>query len=434
MKMEITFGKLTARSFVEKHALSIAWLILTFVYAADAIAPPGARFDIFYLVPIATVAWYRKSSFAYLIALVAMLGDIHNSILEIAQGGSQWIAIYRAGATLLQFSVFCFVVLLIRRQFDQLKRSGDMLRHIAFHDRLTGLPNRPLLFDRLARAISQARRNQSQVALMVLDLDGFKQVNDRFGHQAGDDVLKAVAARLTGSVREVDTVARLGGDEFAIVLADIHHPIDASRLAQKVLDALSQPIPSGAEEQYRIGCSIGISLFPDDGSEIDSLLAGADEAMYASKAGGKNRYTLSTHPEDRVATTSWMIFHPSYESGIAEIDSQHRQLVELINRLNNAINSSESPGFIARTLDELIAYTELHFSMEEALMQKYDYPDFLAHKTSHAGLLADIEQSNIQLETPEREIVVLQTLKGWLISHVEFSDKVLADYLRQCGA
>jgi diguanylate cyclase (GGDEF)-like protein/hemerythrin-like metal-binding protein len=432
--MKIDFRKLVPRSLLETRAHGIAWLILGIVYAADAIAPPEVRLDIFYLVPIAIVAWYRKSSFAYLIALGAMLGDMHNAIPGLGHDESAWLAIYRSLATLIQFSVFCFVVLQIRRQFDQLKRSGEMLRHIAFHDRLTGLPNRPLLFDRLARAMSQARRNQSVVALMVLDLDGFKQVNDHFGHQAGDDVLKAVAARLSGTVREVDTVARLGGDEFAIVLADIHEPADACRVADKILETLAQPIPSGLDEPYRIGCSIGISFFPNNGSEIDNLLAGADEAMYESKAGGKHRYTVANQAEDPSRSPSWIIFHPSYDSGIVDIDFQHRRIVELMNHLNNAIKANESPDVIARTLDELIYYVEYHFSEEEALMSKHDYPEYLAHKASHAGLIADIEQNKTQLETPEREIVVLQTLKGWLISHVEFSDKVLGEYLRHCGA
>ena len=105
----------------------------------------------------------------------------------------------------------------------------------------------------------------------------------------------------------------------------------------------------------------------------------------------------------------------------------------MINHLNNAIKSGEAPDLIARTLDELIAYAEFHFSKEEALMRKYDYPDFLAHKKIHADLIVEIDQNKSRLETPGREIVVLQTLKEWLISHIEFSDKVMADYLKQCG-
>jgi diguanylate cyclase (GGDEF)-like protein/hemerythrin-like metal-binding protein len=420
--------------FVESHATTVALFVLIIVYAADALAPPAAKFDIFYLVPIGLVAWYRRSSYAYWTAILAMLGDLHNSVLEVSQGASRWIAIYSAATTLVQFSAFCFVVLRIRMQFDQLKRAGDMLRHIAFHDRLTGLPNRPLLFDRFARSISQARRNQSKSALMVLDLDGFKQVNDRFGHQAGDDVLKAVAARLTGVVREVDTVARLGGDEFAVVVADIHEQADACLIADKILNALMQPIPSGFDEPYRIGASIGISFFPDDGNEIDSLLAGADEAMYASKRDGKNRYTLTNYFATQTTTSSWMTFHSSYESGIAEIDSQHRTLVELINSLNNAIKENESSDLVARKLDELIAYTEFHFSKEEALMRKFEYPEYPAHKRIHADLMSEVERCKTQLETPGRELVLLQTLKEWLVSHIEFSDKVMADYLKRCGA
>jgi diguanylate cyclase (GGDEF)-like protein/PAS domain S-box-containing protein len=161
--------------------------------------------------------------------------------------------------------------------------------HIAHHDGLTGLPNRTLLHDRLQQALAQAQRSGQRVAVMFLDLDRFKAVNDTLGHAVGDELLKHVAQRLTGVVRAVDTVSRLGGDEFVIVLHEIYSPDDAAQVSEKILGAL---VPAATIDGHRLRVtpSIGISLFPDDGDEVFALMKNADTAMYHAKAAGRNNY------------------------------------------------------------------------------------------------------------------------------------------------
>jgi diguanylate cyclase (GGDEF)-like protein/PAS domain S-box-containing protein len=168
------------------------------------------------------------------------------------------------------------------------KTREEEIRELAHHDALTGLPNRRLLDDRMTQAFASARRSSEHVALMLLDLDRFKPVNDNHGHEAGDAVLKVVGARLKGCVREADTVARIGGDEFVVMIL-VHAPNDAVRVAEKILGSLAQPIPVAGNE-FRIGASIGISLYPEDATEQDTLLNCADRAMYYVKAAGRNAY------------------------------------------------------------------------------------------------------------------------------------------------
>jgi diguanylate cyclase (GGDEF)-like protein len=173
----------------------------------------------------------------------------------------------------------------VRTDVTELKASEERIRHLANHDPLTGLPNRRLLEDRMERAFILARRNRTQVGALVLDLDNFKLVNDREGHRAGDDVLRAVAARLRSFIREADTVARHGGDEFVVLVPELHDAEDAVRVAEKIVAGIAQPIEVG-DRQYRIGASIGIAVYPGDAENADGLLRCADQAMYAVKQGG----------------------------------------------------------------------------------------------------------------------------------------------------
>ncbi len=175
----------------------------------------------------------------------------------------------------------------------------------AHHDGLTGLPNRELFADRLNRALAHARRNDLPVAVMFVDLDRFKAVNDSFGHSAGDEVLRQAAARLLSCVREEDTVARLGGDEFALLMPHISGIDGGVRVAERVLAAFGAPMVV-AEGQVMITPSIGISLYPQDGADIDHLIEGADAAMYRAKDRGRNTYeifspALRTQAHERLA-------------------------------------------------------------------------------------------------------------------------------------
>jgi len=174
---------------------------------------------------------------------------------------------------------------------EQLQKQEEHLRFMAQHDPLTGLPNRTSMQQRLALAMELAKRNRKKVAVMMVDLDDFKRINDTRGHPAGDQALVQLAARLRTSVRGSDTVARYGGDEFVILAGELDRAADAAMVAEKVADMVSVPLPvQGGLE--KVSCSIGISVFPDDAEEGEALIALADKAMYGSKAAQGRRYAF----------------------------------------------------------------------------------------------------------------------------------------------
>ncbi len=180
----------------------------------------------------------------------------------------------------------------VRLLYKRLEHSSDELKTMALHDALTGLPNRRLLMDRLSLSIAQAQRRRSMMVVMYLDLDGFKQINDTLGHDAGDTLLKMVSDRLVAAVREEDTVARLGGDEFVIVLSELTHAEDIARFAPKIIQSVSRPYRI-EEHRVNITVSIGISIFPTHGTDAESLMKSADLALYEAKHAGKNAYRLA---------------------------------------------------------------------------------------------------------------------------------------------
>ena len=173
--------------------------------------------------------------------------------------------------------------------FTSRKAAEDQIRFLAQHDALTKLPNRNLLRERLVRAIPHAQRNGRKLAVIFLDLDDFKKVNDSYGHAAGDHMLKTVARRLTDCVRAEDTVARLAGDEFILVLEEINSGEDVAAVVRKVIEALRQPIDFEGREMT-VTTSVGVSLYPADGTTPDELIKNADLAMYASKDMGRDTY------------------------------------------------------------------------------------------------------------------------------------------------
>lgn len=174
----------------------------------------------------------------------------------------------------------------------RLRESESQLKSLAHHDSLTGLANRLLLGDRLDQAIERAARNHEPVAILVLDLDGFKPINDQLGHAAGDDILKTIARRLQATVRAADTVARVGGDEFVVVLENLQSPHFAEHVAEKLVAELAQPVVLRGRS-FRVTASVGIAIYPKDGSDRQALLEGADRAMYAAKNAGRNCYAFS---------------------------------------------------------------------------------------------------------------------------------------------
>lgn len=180
------------------------------------------------------------------------------------------------------------------------RKAEESIRRQAFHDSLTNLANRILFNDRLHMSIKRAKRAQKMVAVMMLDLDNFKDVNDRWGHAAGDLLLKEVADRLADQVRDTDTVARQGGDEFSIALSSLNNPQDARRIAEKIVTSFSRPFHLD-EVDIKVTTSVGIAMYPDHGDDDDALIKNADKAMYQAKMLGRNRYCFFEDPEPNPA-------------------------------------------------------------------------------------------------------------------------------------
>jgi diguanylate cyclase (GGDEF)-like protein len=182
----------------------------------------------------------------------------------------------------------------VRLLYRQLELHDQEQESLALHDELTGLPNRRLLMDRLALAIAHASRSLHTMAVLYLDVDGFKQVNDRLGHDGGDALLRMISSRLLRTVRQEDTVARLGGDEFVIMMSEIKSTDDVAKLAEKLLQATAKHfyIQGG---DVSITTSIGVSIFPAHGEDAFTLLKCADKALYEAKRAGKNAFRISTN-------------------------------------------------------------------------------------------------------------------------------------------
>lgn len=173
------------------------------------------------------------------------------------------------------------------------QRTAERIHHLAHHDALTGLPNRVLIIDRLAQDLKKARRLKQKLALMFIDLDRFKEVNDTLGHAMGDRLLQDAATRIVSCVRETDTVARLGGDEFTVTLTGLEKVSSVEPVGERILRRLSQPFFVGTETAY-LSASIGVTIFPDDADCVEDLLKDADQAMYAAKSAGRNRLCYFT--------------------------------------------------------------------------------------------------------------------------------------------
>lgn len=181
------------------------------------------------------------------------------------------------------------------------RQAETLARHLADHDPLTGLPNRRMLEDRLTQALAASQRNRKQTAVMFVDLDRFKHINDSLGHSAGDLVLKEMAGRLVKQLRVVDTTCRIGGDEFVVVLPEIKSASDAANVAAKILETVAQPFMV-EDRELHITPSIGISVFPDDGRDAESLIRNADAAMYHAKETGRANYQFFTEQMNQAAS------------------------------------------------------------------------------------------------------------------------------------
>ena len=181
----------------------------------------------------------------------------------------------------------------LSREIAERKRSEQTIKHMAYHDNLTGLPNRLLLTDRLNQVLARGRWHKRIAAVLYLDLDRFKDINDTLGHPTGDALLKAVAERLVGCLRDGDTVARQGGDEFTMLLQDVYRIDDVTKVIEKIFSSFGAPFVTGGHEIF-LTASIGMSIYPDDGADAETLLKNADIALHQAKEEGRNKYKLFT--------------------------------------------------------------------------------------------------------------------------------------------
>ncbi len=304
------------------------------------------------------------------------------------------------------------------------------LRNLAFHDPLTDLPNRSLFFDRLRQSVAAARRSRERTAVLLADLDGFKAVNDVYGHAAGDALLQVVARRLAASARQADTVARIGGDEFGAILPAVGGPEQAASVAQRMIHALGEPFPVVPGE-CKVSVSIGIVLCPDHGTDLDRLMLRADAAMYESKARGKNTFSFAREEQVERPLPVLLPWSEALALGVEVIDDQHLRLVGLVNRLGEALQGAE-PVTAAAALAELARYSELHFRTEEGLMDAYGTTGAERHRQEHRLLLADLNSLGADLGNTS-VMLALQHLKAWLVRHIDSLDRELVAQLRDRG-
>jgi diguanylate cyclase (GGDEF)-like protein/hemerythrin-like metal-binding protein/PAS domain S-box-containing protein len=288
----------------------------------------------------------------------------------------------------------------------ELALANEELHHLARHDALTGLPNRRVLHEHLRRALATGKRSGHLGALLLLDLDNFKPLNDEHGHAVGDLLLIEVARRLGTSVRELDTVVRFGGDEFVVLLDGLNSDAllareEAASVAEKIRRALAQPYllalsppAAAAGVEHRCTASIGVTIFSHRDSDADDILRRADAAMYQAKAGGRNAVVfapdsgpLTGAGEGAAANFVHLAWCAAYECGNALIDGQHRQLVNTANKLLNAIVSSRPDDEVATLIDSLLREVVSHFNDEEAIIAAAGFPQSAEHAAIHRQIV-----------------------------------------------
>jgi diguanylate cyclase (GGDEF)-like protein/PAS domain S-box-containing protein len=257
----------------------------------------------------------------------------------------------------------------IAADITERKEHEKKLQHIAHYDALTGVPNRVLLADRLLQALARAKRDHGLMAVCYLDLDGFKPVNDNFGHEAGDKVLVEITRRIKEAIREDDTVARLGGDEFVVLLVGMQVPEECAGSLNRLLEVINLPIEMQGQS-IRISASIGVALYPEDDHDPDTLLRHADQAMYIAKQSGKNRYHLFDSANDQRARSHHELlqqichglaqgeFELYYQPKV-ELDSRSMVGAEALIRWNHPTRGLLSPGEFLRIIEDTEMEIEL---------------------------------------------------------------------------
>ena len=306
------------------------------------------------------------------------------------------------------------------RDVTEQHRAQARLSYLALRDPLTELPNRALFFDRLSQALVAARRNGGKFAVLVSDLDGFKEINDRYGHETGDALLQAAAKRLRAAVREGDTVARIGGDEFSALLTRASTPEDASVVAARMVRALDAPVVI-AGRPCQVGISIGIARYPVNGKDMDELVAHADGAMYAAKrAGGKRVQFAQLRDADVTGPLRLPFFEWSgaHTLGVPLMDEQHKNLAAHINGLSQELKAGHDSEQLGKSLGRLIEAARAHFADEQQLLASAGIGAAAErHKHEHRSLIQDLESQTIRLDSRSMSLT-MHYVNDWLSRHI----------------
>lgn len=326
------------------------------------------------------------------------------------------------------------VALGVINQRSEKERIRRLMDRLAFHDTLTELPNRVLLFDRINQSLSRFNRESTGFAVAILDLDGFKQINDAKGHAAGDMLLKSVARRITACVRSVDTVSRLGGDEFAMILQGVHDENEAGAVLRKIIAEVAEPIALEGV-QLAIGVSIGIAFCPQDGASIQELLGRADFAMYEAKRSGGSCYRISTgQMAELTSRHDLMPLIDSIKLGFDVIDEQHEEIVSCIRGILRSLSGNEGENGLRRRAEYLLQLTEEHFRTEEELVLRYALSGQEKHRFEHKDLLRQLHELLPSNNESHGLTLLTHSFKDWLIPHIQTLDSELVTQLKAVGA
>ncbi len=325
-------------------------------------------------------------------------GHVFDMLVRLRHHDGSWRWVQRRGTALRDAQGRAMRFSGTHLDVTERKQLEEEVQQLAFYDHLTGLPNRRLFSDRLGQTLTRARRTHSRMALMFIDLDKFKPINDAYGHETGDWVLQSVARRIEGCLRASDTAARVGGDEFLVLLPDVQSNDDALAVAEKIRAELARPFVSATQLSLWASSSIGIAVYPDHANTEEDLLRLGDRAMYQAKKLGGNKVelcALSSEPEDAddIAMAGHSIvrltWKAAFSCGLKSIDKEHRELFRLSNvLLATVVTRAEEPGQFEAAFDALLAHVVEHFAHEEAILQAHAYEHLQEHAKIHQELVA----------------------------------------------
>ena len=315
---------------------------------------------------------------------------------------------------------------------NQRVQMQEQVKALAFYDVLTGLPNRRLVLERLSQQLVQSRRGKTRLGLMFIDQDHFKPINDELGHDVGDWLLRCVASRLQGCLRESDTAARLGGDEFLALLPEVQDAAAALGVAEKIRTTLAQEFITDQGVVLQISSSIGVAIYPDHARTDKDLLRMGDEAMYRAKRRGRNAVEMceETLPgsatqaagaasEPQTPSRVHLRWKAAFNSGHPQIDQQHQQLFTLANALLDAsAQRHEQMDSFDTAFLQLLAHVMEHFSLEESVLKSAGYAGLADHAKEHQALVVKAQALYAAAQTDESDALAHDKLVKFLVNEL----------------